>query len=328
MNQQQSASSETPKKENTTEIKVAKIGLIGSLVVGLLGLVSAIISGNYNSKAAQAPIIIPMQATQTAEAKLNTLIPSSTSTEASPLIPDVTSILSTEAPTLTSMPIIQPTVQIVGVLPPNQLQAIQAVALSFSQAAQLLPLIIRDGFDTYDYGWQEFQSTFEYGIQCAATIKDSKYSIVLQSTVTSGAAWCTPTVPREVKDFYLSFDAQLVQNRNGEILIMYRTTENGDGYQMNFSQQTQTMSLLVKQNGLESFLMQSTYLSSIHKDEENKINIITLGGSHAIYINDLLVVLVSNEDRFKEGQIKIGFYLREADQVDELIIDNFELRGN
>jgi hypothetical protein len=328
MNPQQNESPVTPKKENLTEIKVAKIGLISSLVVGLLGLISAIISGNYNSKAAQAPIVIPIQATQTAEAKLNSFKASPIYTEASPFISDVTPIISTETPTLTSLPIIQPTVQIVGLLPTNQLQAIQTVALSISQAAQLLPLMIRDSFDTYDYGWPEFQDTFVYDIQCAVAIKDSKYSIVLQSTVTSGAAWCAPTVPRKANDFYLSFDAQLLQNRNGEVLLMYRTTDNGDGYQLIVNPQTQSLSLLVKENGLESYLVQSAYFPSIHKNEENKIEIIILGGSHAIYINDQLVVLVSNEDRFTEGQIKLGFYLREADQVEELVIDNFELRGN
>jgi hypothetical protein len=59
-----------------TEISIAKIGLISALIVAACGLVGTLvtvfggaIAAYYANQAAQAPIVIPLSATQTAEAK-------------------------------------------------------------------------------------------------------------------------------------------------------------------------------------------------------------------------------------------------------------------
>lgn len=63
------------KPQESTEIRVARIGLISAIAVAVCGLLGtlatvlgAAISGYFSSQAARDPILIPIQATQTAEA--------------------------------------------------------------------------------------------------------------------------------------------------------------------------------------------------------------------------------------------------------------------
>jgi len=60
-----------PETDNgKTQLSVAKIGLISALGVAIVGMVASVLSAYFSSQAAQAPILIPIQATQTAEARL------------------------------------------------------------------------------------------------------------------------------------------------------------------------------------------------------------------------------------------------------------------
>lgn len=71
------------KPDESTEVRVARIGLISAIVVAVCGLLgtlatvlSTAISGYFSSQAVRDPLLIPIQATQTAEAL--GLIPSTT----------------------------------------------------------------------------------------------------------------------------------------------------------------------------------------------------------------------------------------------------------
>ncbi len=64
-----------PKPQESTELRVARIGLISAIVVAICGLLGtlatvlgAAVSGYFSSIAARDPVLIPIQATQTAEA--------------------------------------------------------------------------------------------------------------------------------------------------------------------------------------------------------------------------------------------------------------------
>lgn len=62
---------QTESKTNKgTEITVAQIGLVTAVLVAIVSGVVTIISSYFSSQAAQAPILIPIRATQTAEAHL------------------------------------------------------------------------------------------------------------------------------------------------------------------------------------------------------------------------------------------------------------------
>lgn len=63
------------KDSGSTEISIAKIGLISAIVVAAIGMLGTVISAYFSSRAAQAPIVIPLQATQTQEARLAAQLP-------------------------------------------------------------------------------------------------------------------------------------------------------------------------------------------------------------------------------------------------------------
>jgi len=88
------------------EISIAKIGLISAIVVALLGTLGTVMSAYFSSRAAQAPIVIPLQATQTQEARLAAQAPVETSASVSNPLP--TSGPSPQ-PALTEPPSLQPT---------------------------------------------------------------------------------------------------------------------------------------------------------------------------------------------------------------------------
>ena len=69
MNQTGKKSSETQDLKGKTELNIAKIGLISAIAVAIIGLVGIGVTAYFSSQSAQAPILISIQATQTAEAK-------------------------------------------------------------------------------------------------------------------------------------------------------------------------------------------------------------------------------------------------------------------
>lgn len=64
------STSEKQISSDKKEISVAKIGLISAITVAIIGLVGSAINAYFSSQAAQAPLLIPIQATQTAEARI------------------------------------------------------------------------------------------------------------------------------------------------------------------------------------------------------------------------------------------------------------------
>ena len=321
-----------PRNSNSnrpTEISVAQIGLVGTLVVALISLIGVVVNAYFSNQAAQAPLLIAIHATQTAEARLLPIqVPSVTSIAQ---IPDNTPTPLADTPTAPAptFPTVvdQPIVQLVSGLSPDVVEAVQTAASALLDLGQKMPLYMRDSFDSNDYFWSVFQDTYEHGIECGAAIKDGKYDITLRSTATSGPAWCIPYAPRRASNFFLSFDTQLVGNRNTDILLDYRYSDDNNFYFLILNQQTQTMSLGSRLNGVDGWLIQSAFVPTIQKDGANKITLIALNDAHAIYINDQLVAMISKELNHTEGQLRLGIRLNEADQSEELLVDDFELRG-
>jgi len=289
-----------------------------TIIVAIITTIGAIAGAYFSFRGNIAPAELSLHTTQTAEAKAPTLAPQQATSTPS---------LVDETPTSTVISAIQPTIQIVNGLSPAQDQALQLAASSILQVAKQLPLIVRDNFDANDYGWSESQEIFEQGIECNKSLKESKYSIFLKSTSQVGA-YCIPFIPKKVNNFYLSLDTQLVQSTNTDILLYYRYIDESNFNYLIMNPQTQTISLGVRQAGRDNLYVQSVYLSSILKDKANKLTLLVLTGSQTIYINDQLEILVSNENILNEGQLRLGIRLNEANQTQEFLIDNYELRGD
>jgi hypothetical protein len=120
----------------------------------------------------------------------------------------------------------------------------------------------------------------------------------------------------------------LSQGRIAELLFYFRYSDENNFYYLLLPPQTQTITLGVVQNGIDSPILQDLYVPTIHKNEANRITLLTLGDAQALSINDSGVALLSNAPGFGTGQMRLGLQLNEADQVEELLVDNFELCGN
>jgi hypothetical protein len=287
-------------------------------IIALLGTIAILIFSRINEQGTNpgiTEVVAKELHTETPTLEI-TVEPSSTQE------PEPTAILS---PTLV---LNEPVVQILSGLTTVQQQALQATVDGLLGLAQLLPLVVRDGFDTNDYAWPEFRETYEKGVQCDVAINEGKYNILVVSTETSGGAWCMTSNHKISSDFYLSVDTQLTQNRNTDILLNYRYQDENNYYFLILNQQTQKLTIGILENGEVSYLVQSVFFSSINKSDMNNLKLLALGGSHALFINEALALLISNEDRFKSGFIAVGVRLNEADQDEGLVIDNYELRGN
>jgi hypothetical protein len=78
--------------DSKAQTSVAKIGLISAITVAVVGMIGVVLNAYISSRATQAPILIPIQYTQTAESKLT-----------------LESILLTETATTTSVSVARPT---------------------------------------------------------------------------------------------------------------------------------------------------------------------------------------------------------------------------
>lgn len=294
-----------------------------TIILAIITTLGTVIAAYLSFRGNIAPTELSLRATQTAEIRNLTLaaqMGSTPSVISTPSIVDITA-------TTTLLPASQPTVQMVSGLSPSQDQAVQIAASGILQVAKQLPLIVRDGFDTNDYAWSEAQNIVEQGVECNTALKESKYSIFLKSTSQVGA-WCIPYIPKKVNNFFLSVEMQLDQNRNTDILFYYGYKDDNNFCYLIMNPQMQTLSLGIRQQGIDKLLVQSAFIPSILKEDTNKLTILVLAGSHTVYVNDHLEILVSNESTYSQGQLRLGIRLNEANQTQELLIDNFELRGD
>ncbi len=305
----------------------ALIALVGTLGVVLLSNGGQQANNPPPSTMAAEAAGAP-SATPTGEPTATTPASPTPAPSATPTLAPTERPSETPAPpaTATAEPAPQPTVHLLSVLPPAQLEAFQSAAAGVLTAAETLSLIMRDGFDSRDYAWPEFDETFAGGIQCRAAITDSLFGLRVQTTATSGPGWCAPFVPRTAHHFYLSLETQLLHDRNSDILLYYGWTDDYNFSYVMLQPQTQRLWLGVWEDGAESNHIAGTYIPAIDKTETNKLSLIVMGDQQVLYINDRLIAMIANTVSV-EGSLRLGVRLNEADEAEELQIDEFVLRG-
>jgi translation elongation factor EF-Tu-like GTPase len=69
MKQQRKSSGRSKVDNSKAEISVAKIGLISTIAVAIIGMIGTALSAYFSTEAAKAPLLISIQATQTAESR-------------------------------------------------------------------------------------------------------------------------------------------------------------------------------------------------------------------------------------------------------------------
>lgn len=298
-----------------------------TLLAGLLALIGTLAVVFYPR--GEKPVAATMP---TLTMTLSSPLP--TATDVPTLTPSPTHLPS---PTFTSSPsptpalsptqfVVQPTAQLVGQLSPFQAKELQVVGSAAIEMAQVLNLEMKDGFDTNDYGWDESKDFYDQGVQCESALRDSLFHLAVTSTTLSGDGTCYAYAPKTADYFYLSFDAAMNHHRNADILLLFNYTDNENYYRLSFKPQTQKVALWVKINGEFHRIFSDLYVPEINKNGANHITFIALPTEQILSINNTIVADVRNLPQLSGRFILLGVYLDEADQVEELLVDNFELR--
>lgn len=229
----------------------------------------------------------------------------------------VTAVASTAA---TAIP------QVVSLLPKEQQAIVQKASEALLQAGQGLTLIVKDDFENNDYNWFTGDNIFTGGIECNNTIKDSTFQVTIHSA--NGPAYCTTGFPKVAKDFIFTSEQQLINNRNADIYLYYRFSDDGKSYYYTvYNPQTQLLSVGLTKNGQAFPIINPLYIADINKNALNKLTLLVLGSSHAVYINDKLVAMF-NDNQLAQGQFRFTLQLHEANQDETLLVDHIEIRGN
>lgn len=301
--------------------------------LALIGTLAALIIRNQPVQPS-APTDTPAQVVALPGSATPEPIPTATDPPPTPTSPPPTlAPESTPDPTATTAPTpaagaeALPTVVTLEGLSPSEAELAQESAASILRLGRTMPLIIRDPFDVNDYDWPEFTDTFAEGLECEAAISDQVYRITVQSAETVGPAACMTVAPRLASNFYLTFDIDLSQEHNGDILVYFRFVDEKNFYYLIIHPQTQMLTLGVRQDGVDSTAIEK-FLPEIHKTDSNKITMIMVGDLGTLFFNDNLFSTFYHESQMDKGLIQLGLRLNEAGAVEELVIDNFELRGD
>jgi hypothetical protein len=245
---------------------------------------------------------------------------STTSTTSSTVEP------STSAQTTTSPPV-APIVQVVSALNPDQRKSVDAASNAILALADQLPLIVNDQFANNDYAWPVRDRTYDGGIQCTWAVADGAYSTLIHTA--DGAAWCSDGLSKVAKDFVLTVEEQLRDASNTDIGLLFRVADDQSYYALDYSPQTQTLSLSFFSPDGEQPIIPPTYVEQIKRAESNKVVVMALGSSMALYVNDSLVAMISNETRLlTAGRILVRIQLNEPNEDEMLSLTHFELRGS
>jgi len=233
---------------------------------------------------------------------------------------------ATATPTQVTVGAATPMPQIVSVLPAAQKVIVQNASQSLLDASQGLPLIVSDDFDNNDYSWPIFDEIYTGGIECNTVLEDSAFHINIHSA--DGPAYCIAGLTKVAVDFTVSADTQIVNQRNADVYLYYRVSEDGlQFYYVQFNPQTQMFSVGINEEGVSKTIIGLTFIEEINKTGTNKITVLAVGSSHAVYLNDKLIAIFV-DDRLTEGQLRLVVQINEANQDETLWVDHFELRGN
>jgi hypothetical protein len=221
-----------------------------------------------------------------------------------------------------------PVVSVVSRLPTDQRAVVQKVAASMLEAVKALPLVIRDSFDTNDYGWAVGDETYAQGVTCSRRLGDGVYRMTVTST--QGAAYCVAGTQKSAQNFVMSMHTLVEGGHNCDVFLQYRMSADGsDSYSLALSPQTQSVAVYATTRGQTSAVVPATYSSDVHKDGSNKVTLIVLGDTQSVYLNDQLTLLVTGETRVStSGRVQMQVRLNEANLSETLAVDNVEMRGS
>ena len=213
----------------------------------------------------------------------------------------------------------QPTFTVVSALAAHLREPTVQAGDSVRTLSLQLPLLVRDEFETNDYGWALGTTDFADGISCTTTMASAS----LQVTVSSGRgpAYCYNGAPRNVRNFALVTELGIPAQRGADVGVLYGGT--GQQVLVTINPQSQTLAVTTA----TSTLLPATFVDDIHPSGPNRVQLVVIESSVALFLADKLVLLSSNMPDPGTGPVCLYVRLNEANQRITLQSDRLELRG-
>jgi len=213
---------------------------------------------------------------------------------------------------------------LVSRLPTAEQLVVQAASKAIFQAAQALPVIVKDDFANNDYRWPIGEHIYDGGIRCTTAMGGNTFQINVFSA--AGPAHCFAGLEKTASDFSLSAALTLSRDVTADVEIRYRAADNRNFYSLKYNPRTQTLSSSVTVKGQSRWIVEPTYVTDISKTDTNSINLLVIGKSHVIYFNDKLSVIFEDTS-LGLGQVWFAITVQEAHQHGTLSVGHLLIRG-
>lgn len=247
---------------------------------------------------------------------------------ASPTLTAAPTLASTSSPTTTSTSEgssdLATNVTLIGSLPAKQQDAVIAGYAAALDLANQLPLMIRDEFDSQDYGWAEAPRTEYETNYCEFKIEEGAYHILIETKNASGSCWTG--APRSAGNFLFTADLSAANPRDLTADILFRFHDWDNYYYLSLDSTHQQFSIGQYLDGKLNDLADWTSEKHINKSGMNQVSIIGAGDQITLYINQN-VVAGFTDPAAQSGSILIRANLYETSASYDLVVDNVVLRG-
>lgn len=234
---------------------------------------------------------------------------------------------STSSPATEATGSVGPSVQILSTLSPDDRVLVESTADGILQIADRLPLVVDDDFTTGDYAWPEGDATADGGVTCSWQQQDGRYDTTIHTG--DGPSWCSNGLTKTATDFALTVDLALGGTSNSDVGVLFRVSDNGTTYyDLRFNPQTQMLWLAFVAPAGTTPIVAPTFVGEIATTGSNRITVLALQDTLAIFVNDTLVVSITGaEFTLDPGRILVLLQLNEANTDETLSLTHFELRG-
>ncbi len=220
-----------------------------------------------------------------------------------------------------------PAVQILSTLSPEDRALVESTADGILQISDRLPLVVDDDFTTDDYQWPEGDGTADGGVTCSWRRLDGRYDTSIHTG--DGPSWCSNGLTKTATDFALTVDLALGRASNSDVGVLFRVSEDGTTYyDLRFNPQTQMLWLAFVGPDGTTPIVAPTFTGEIATSGSNRITVLALQDTLAIFVNDTLAVSITGAQyTLDPGRILVLLQLNEANTDETLSLTHFELRG-
>lgn len=291
-----------------------------AIITGVFGLATVFAGAIVPRLLAEKPTPTATPTLQpTAEVVFTVTPPMVTQTPTLTAVP--TSTLPTETPMLAPQ---TAEVQVFSQLSGAAKALVDEITKRMLELAGQFPLMIRDGFENNDYGWAVNARTDYDAVYCESKISDGSYHIMLE-TKTSGG-WCSISAPRPAQDFLMQAEITAQQPASATIWIYFRHQDSENTFYLGIRPGAQQYVIGQYLEGQAHMLTAWTYSESIASAGTNTVSILAAQEKITLSINRTMLAILTDP---APAAGRFYFYLQEdaAGMPNELIIDNFELRG-